>query len=66
MAQLAAEVDRVSGKISFFDFLEHYLAPNRPCVIDHTLCEDWEAVKLWQRDGLPNFEYLCKQFGELR
>jgi len=65
-ANSSVEVDRVCGKISFFDFLEHYLIPNRPCVIDQTLCKDWEAVKLWQRDGQPNFECLHKQFGELK
>ena len=59
------EIDRISGKISFFDFLEHYLIPNRPCVIDQTLCEDWEAINLWQRNGVANFEYLHKHFGEL-
>lgn len=57
-------IDRVSGDITFFDFLESYLIPNRPCIIDHKLCEDWEAVKLWQQNGLPNFDYLHQQFGE--
>ena len=54
----------MSGDITFFDFLESYLIPNRPCIIDHKLCEDWEAVKLWQQNGLPNFDYLHQQFGE--
>ena len=57
-------IDRVSGDVTFFDFLESYLIPNRPCIIDHKLCEDWEAVKLWQQNGLPNFDYLHQQFGE--
>ena len=58
------KIDRVSGNVTFFDFLENYLLPNRPCIIDRELCDDWEAVKLWQQNGLPNFSYLHQQFGE--
>ena len=46
------KIDRVGGDITFFDFLENHLIPNRPCIIDHKVCEDWEAAKQWQRDGL--------------
>ena len=58
------KIDRVSGDITFFDFLENYLIPNRPCIIDHKLCEDWEAVKHWQYNGRPNFDYLYQRFGK--
>ena len=59
------EIERVSGDITFFDFLENYLIPNHPCIIDYKLCENWEAAKQWQRNGLPNFDYLHRQFGKL-
>lgn len=42
----------------------HFLKPNKPCLFEPSLCEDWPARKHWLlRSDQPNWETLAQEYG---
>lgn len=59
------KVDRIDN-ISYQCFFTDYLLNNKPCIIKHLETETWKSRHDWvTSDGLPNFDFLTKQFGLL-
>lgn len=57
-------IDRVHCKdLSYVDFCEKYMFPNRPVIIEG-LTANWKSRQLWVRpDGRPNMAYIGETFG---
>nr|XP_054767212.1 2-oxoglutarate and iron-dependent oxygenase JMJD4-like [Lytechinus pictus] len=50
--------------LSYNEFFQSFLLPNRPCLLDKHATENWRSVREWVReDGTPNFEYIEATFG---
>ena len=53
-------------EILYEHFFEDYLVPNKPCLFNQKLTENWRSRREWvQFDGAPNFEFLRFHFGVL-
>lgn len=49
---------------SYPDFFEQHLMKNTPCLIINVV-ENWNCMKTWIYDDLPNIEYLNQNYGKL-
>ena len=59
------DIPRLSIADGFYHFMQRYLLPNQPCMLEEQYTSEWKARKLWQKEGRPDFEYLKKTFGQL-
>lgn len=44
-------IDKAVNPVTYAEFLEKYLIPNRPLLIGAGLVQDWTAFSLWVNDG---------------
>ncbi|KIJ34930.1 hypothetical protein M422DRAFT_181471 [Sphaerobolus stellatus SS14] len=63
------EISIVKEPLSYQEFLEKFLRPNKPCLISPHLISSWPAAKFWicSSDGsssTPNWEYIQKYYGD--
>lgn len=59
-----ATIDRFNCRdLSYQQFVQNYMKPNQPVIIQG-LADGWPATTLWvQNDGTPDMKYLAKTFG---
>lgn len=57
------ELEVLPPSVDFLYFVQHFLYENRPCLLANEFVDTWKARMFWQKDGIPNIEYLRYEFG---
>lgn len=61
-----AEIDHIDQPISYQEFFEKYMLPNRACVLGSWATADWRSRRDWvTTEGRPCLDFLKSQFGEI-
>lgn len=60
---LIMELEVLPPSVDFLYFVQHFLYENRPCLLAIEFVDAWKARMFWQKDGIPNMEYLRCEFG---
>lgn len=59
-------IDHVSPSITYDEFFSKYLIPNKPCIFNSKVTENWSCRRQWSDDNAPDFDALDLVFGKYR
>ncbi|XP_066266660.1 2-oxoglutarate and iron-dependent oxygenase JMJD4-like [Branchiostoma lanceolatum] len=65
-ASSCCQVDFIEKPITYQEFYQRYLRPNRPCLFGSHVTSKWRSRREWvSKDGKPNWIALKQMFGTL-
>ncbi|XP_043256192.1 2-oxoglutarate and iron-dependent oxygenase JMJD4 [Colletes gigas] len=56
-------IDRVAPSMTYDEFFTKYLIPNKPCIFNTKITENWSCRRQWNDDNAPDFDVLDLLFG---
>lgn len=61
------EIERITNRISYWDFYQNYIRKNKPCILSAMFTATWSCRKDWlTNDGEPNMDYFEDNFGSYK
>ncbi|XP_053980754.1 2-oxoglutarate and iron-dependent oxygenase JMJD4 [Hylaeus anthracinus] len=56
-------IDHVNPSITYDEFFSKYLIPNKPCIFNSKVTENWSCRRQWSDEDAPDFDVLDLLFG---